>query len=159
MTIHEIYMILKEHGGVTISIVIILMTFIQIAPIKLNPWSALAKKICKLFTGDLSKRLDTLEKKLDEYIKEADLRDLRKRRESILDFASAVADGRRFTREQYKQIISECDEYSKYCKEKSFPNAVAEESIALIRRAYRYQIGKNLFLTTEGFQEEEDDGN
>lgn len=157
MSIHEIYTLIKENGGAVITILAILMTFVQIAPIKLNPWSALAKRISKLFTGDLTKKLDTLEKKLDEHIKEADLRDLRKRRESILDFASAVADGRRFTQEQYKQIISECDEYTKYCEEKKFPNAVAEESIALIRSAYRYQMRKKLFLSTTGFQYDDND--
>jgi len=151
MSIHEIYTLLKDNGGAIVTILVIFMTFIQIAPIKLNPWSALAKRISKLFIGDLSKKLDTLEKKLDDHIKESDLRDLRKRRESILDFASAVADGRRFTQEQYKQIMSECDEYTKYCVEKKFPNAVAEESIALIRRAYRHQLDKKSFLETTGF--------
>lgn len=156
MSIHEIYTLVKDNGGAVITILVILMTFVQIAPIKVNPWSALAKKISKLFTGDLSKKLDSLEKKLDDHIKESDLRDLRKRRESILDFASAIADGRRFTQEQYRQIISECDEYSKYCKEKNFPNAVAEESIALIRRSYRYQLEKKLFLNTTGFDENDE---
>ena len=157
MSIHEIYTLIKDNGGTVVTLLIIFMTFIQIAPIKLNPWSAIAKKISKIFTGDLSKKLDTLEKKLDDHIKEADLRDLRKRRESILDFASAVADGRRFTQEQYQQIMSECDEYTKYCEEKKFPNAVAEESIALIRRAYRYQLSKKSFLTTTGFNEDDYD--
>lgn len=157
MSIHEIYTLIKENTGAAITIVIILMTFVQIVPIKLNPWTAIARKISKLFTGDLSKKLDTLEQKLDAHIKEADLRDLRKRRESILDFASAVADGRRFTQEQFQQIMSECDEYTKYCEEKKFPNAVAEESIALIRSAYKHNLRKKLFLTTAGFPDDEEE--
>lgn len=157
MSIHEIYTLIKENGGAVVAILAILMTFVQIAPIKLNPWSALANRISKLFTGDLTKKLDSLEKKLDEHIKESDLRDLRKRRESILDFASAVADGRRFTQEQFKQIMSECDEYTKYCEEKKFPNSVAEESIALIRSAYKHNLRKKLFLTTTGFPDDKEE--
>ena len=136
MNVHEIYMIIKEHGTITLAILIILMTFIQITPIKLNPWSKLARWLGKLFSGDLSKQIEKVDKKIDqvesklnEHIAESNAIDLRKRRESILDFASAIAEGkRRYTKEQYEQMLSECDSYMTYCEDKHFKNAVAEEN-------------------------------
>lgn len=58
MTIQEI---LAGGGG----LLLILMTLVQIAPVKINPWSALAKAIGKAINADISKRLDEIEKKLD----------------------------------------------------------------------------------------------
>ena len=51
---------------------LILMTLVQIAPVKINPWSALAKAIGKAINADISKRLDEIEKKLDSHIKTDD---------------------------------------------------------------------------------------
>ena len=158
MDVHSLYMLIKEHGTITMAAAALIMTIIQITPIKVNPWTRLARGIAKLFTGDVTKKLDTLEKKLDTvdqrlnaHIEESDARDLRKRRESILDFASAIAEGKRsYTKEQYEQMLSECDSYYTYCEEKRFKNAVAEESIALIRRSYAKRLVENNFLTMKG---------
>ena len=54
MTIQEI---LAGGGG----LLLILMTLVQIAPVKINPWSALAKAIGKAINADISKRLDEIE--------------------------------------------------------------------------------------------------
>ena len=161
MNVHEIYMTIKEHGTLTLILVSILMTLIQIAPIKFDPWSKLARWIGKIFSGDLSKQIEKIDKKLDlvetrlnEHIEESNTIDLRKRRESILDFASAIAEGkRRYTKEQYEQMLSECDSYAEYCEEKHFKNAVAEESMALIRHAYMRRLLNNSFLNTAEFLE------
>ena len=158
MGLHEMYVVVKEHGSLLLAIGIILTTIIQIAPIKLNPWSAIAKKLSKAFNGDLSEQIKKVDKKIDDvdtklarHIEESDKRDLRKQRESILDFASAIAENkRRYTKEQYEQMLHECDEYAMYCKEKKFANAVAEESIALIRQAYACKLRDNSFLQTTG---------
>ena len=158
MDIHEMYVAFQEHGSAALAIAVILTTIIQISPIKINPWTALAKKLGKAFTGDLSEQIKKLDKKIDDvderlkkHVEESDKRDLRKQRESILDFASAIAENkRRYTKEQYEQMLHECDEYAMYCKEKKFANAVAEESIALIRQAYACKLRDNSFLQTTG---------
>lgn len=158
MDAHTLYMTVKEHGTLAMMAIALVMTLIQITPIKVNPWSKLARGVAKLFTGDVTKKLDALGKKLDTveqrlnaHIEESDARDLRKRRESILDFASAIAEGKRsYTKEQYEQMLSECDSYDTYCEEKHFKNAVAEESISLIRRTYARKLVEQSFLTTKG---------
>ena len=158
MSVHEIYILFRENGSAMIALAIILTTIVQIAPIKINPWTAIAKKLGKAFSGDLSDQIKTVDKKiddvgarLDKHIAESDRRDLRKQRESILDFASAIAENKRhYTKEQYEQMLHECDEYATYCREKKFANAVAEESIALIRQAYACKLRDNSFLQTAG---------
>lgn len=154
MSMHDIYVVCKEHGTVLLAIIVVLMSLVQITPIKLNPWSALFKWLSKAINGDLIKtvetintKVDTLSTKLEQHIEESDKKDLREQRESILDFASAVAEGKRsYTKEQYEQMLHECDAYATYCAEKNFKNSVAEESIELIRQSYRTKIKSNSFL-------------
>lgn len=156
MTMHQVYVTFKENSSLVISIILIIMTFIQITPIKVNPWSALIRWLSKSFTSDIGKQLSELEKKVDSvndklntHIEESNAIDLRKRRESILDFASAIAEGKRsYTKEQYEQMLSECDSYGVYCESKNFKNSVADESISLIRHSYMSKMLNNSFLKT-----------
>ena len=46
-------------------IIAILSIFIEISPIKINPLSAIVRWLSKLFTGDTSKKIDSLIKKVD----------------------------------------------------------------------------------------------
>ena len=61
MTIQEL---LAGGGG----LVLLLLTLVQIAPVKINPWSALAKTVGKAVNADISSRLDGIEAKLDGHI-------------------------------------------------------------------------------------------
>lgn len=154
MSMHDIYVICKEHGTIFLAFVVVLMSIVQVTPIKLNPWSALFKWLSKAINGDLIKAVDSINTKVDglstklnQHIEESDRKDLREQRESILDFASAVAEGKRsYTKEQYEQMLHECDAYATYCINKNFRNSVAEESIELIRQSYRSKIKHNSFL-------------
>ena len=79
MTIKEI--LLSGSG-----LLVILMTLIQFAPIKINPWSALAKAIGKAINADMSSRLSEIGAKLDEHIKTDDPRTADNCRAQILHF-------------------------------------------------------------------------
>ena len=169
MSAYDYIQLAKEHGTITIAVLIALATLVQISPIKIDPWTWFGKWLSKIFTGDLSTKVDEINKtitdiksanlpekvadiskKLDQHIKESDERDLRKRRESILDFASAIAANKRmYSKEQYEQMLHECDEYLMYCEQKEFKNAVAEESIGLIRDLYSKRLADNSLLSIE----------
>ena len=150
MSVHEIYVMGKEHGAIVLTVILVLMTIVQISPIKIDPWTKIVKWFSSSLFKDVNAKLDGLEQKLDAHIKESDERDLRQRRESILDFASAIAaDKRRYSKEQYEQMLHECDDYLMYCERKKFKNAVAEESIGLIRDRYSERLAENSFLVLE----------
>ena len=60
---------------------LIMMTLVQIAPLKINPWSAIGSLIGKAINGDVMKKLDEMEKaqaetkaNLDEHIRVDDER-------------------------------------------------------------------------------------
>ena len=60
--------LLTSGGGVFL----VLVTLIQIAPIKINPWTAIARAIGRAINKDVLSKLDETRKTLDEHIKTDD---------------------------------------------------------------------------------------
>ena len=123
-----------------------LMTLIQIAPIKINPWDKILTWIGNHMNADIVKRVDVIEGKLDEHIKDSAEERVRKVRADILDFANACMNGRKHTKEEFEFVISECDAYEKYIEKMQIKNGVATAAIREIRRLYEKGISENSFL-------------
>ena len=108
----------------------LVLSLIQISPIKLNPWSAFGRWIRKQLT-------------LDE-IKE-DLMDSRRTR--ILRFDDELIEKREHRKDMFDAILVDCDKYEKYCKEhKGYINSVANDSIKHIKEVYAELKRDNTFL-------------
>ena len=123
---------------------------IQITPIKLNPFSWLAKKIGNALNADVLKKLKEtnqslidLDKKLDNHIEENEREKIDECRRRILIFnEKVVADSKNITKERYDSILEDIDMYENYCDEHpNYPNSKAVLSIENLKRDYlkRYQ--------------------
>ena len=124
----------------------VLMTIIQIAPIKINPWDKILTWLGNHMNADIVKRVDVIEGKLDEHIKDSSEERIRKVRADILDFANACMNGRKHTKEEFEFVISECDAYEKHIEKMQIKNGVATAAIREIRRLYEKGISENSFL-------------
>lgn len=136
----------KTGVSVGAAIVVILMTLIQIAPIKLNPWDKILTWLGNHMNADIVKRVDVIEAKLDEHIKESSDERIRKVRADILSFGNSCMNGRKHTKEEFEFVISECDQYEKYIEKTKSKNGVATTAISEIRRLYKKGIHDNSFL-------------
>ena len=145
---------LKTGVSVAAGILVILMTLIQIAPIKLNPWDKILTWIGNHMNADIVKRVDVIEAKLDEHIKESSDEMIRKVRADILSFGNTCMNGRPHTKEEFEFVISECDQYEKYIEKTQSKNGVATATIAEIRRLYKKGLHDNSFLK-EGDEDEQ----
>lgn len=146
MTVAKIIDIIRQDGGSWLVIIFIVSSLVEISPIKINPISAITNKIVKNLTKDLVEKIDAINIKLDAHIKESEERDVRQRREFILDFANSCMNDRKHSKEEFDFVISECDKYEMYCKQNSIKNGVAEEAISAIHRIYSNCFKNNTFL-------------
>lgn len=160
MSLKQIIDIVTNDPANWLIIVVILMSLIQVAPLKLNPWTAIFKWISGIINkpilakiDELNKRIDEvnnkindIEKDLDDHIVASDRESLQRVRSSILSFGSSVISGRNYHKEQFDFIISECDKYERYCKEKEIVNGVADATIKEIRRVYSIRLSEDGFL-------------
>lgn len=132
---------------------LLLLTIIQIAPIKINPWSAVAKAIGRAFNADVLKKLDELQEqqrntksKLEAHIKADDENRADERRTNILRFNNELIRGLPHTREEFIDILADIDVYERYCeKHPEYENNRAVHAIANIGRVYDERLKKHDF--------------
>jgi len=117
-------------GNVSI-ICFLVLSLIQISPIKINPWSIFAKWIQKQLS-------------LDE-IKE-DLMDSRRTR--IIRFDDELIEKREHRKDMFDAILVDCDKYEKFCKNHhGYVNSVADDSIKHIKEVYAELKREDAFLS------------
>ena len=147
MTIEEM---LVGGGG----LLLVSMTLIQIAPIKVNPWSALARALGKAINKDVLDGLaevkaDQKEARriLDDHIRVDDTRNADAHRARILQFNNELLRDIPHTREDFIEILEEIDFYERFCEEhKDYKNNRCTHAIANIGRVYDDRLRKHDFL-------------
>ena len=136
-----------------VQICLLLSIFIQITPIKINPWTTLFKWIGKLINADSNKRIDALIEKTDN-MKE-DIKTLTTNmnenekdriRWEILDFANSCRNGRRHTKDEFQHIITLNDKYKNLLALTGDKNGVFEAEYDYVKRLYEERQEKNDFL-------------
>lgn len=144
---------LKEGVSIGGLLLVILLTLIQITPVKWNPWDSILTWLGKKLNAGVKKEVDELkdslkevEKKLDNHITESKVKDLKDTRRDILDFCSSSMNGQRHTQEQYRFVIKKCDEYELYVETNKIKNGEITSAIKEIRRRYDRHIQQNDFL-------------
>lgn len=133
---------------------IALATIIQIAPVKINPWSAIAKALGRAINADVLKELEEVKKhqketqdKMESHIQTDDKRDADLHRSRILQFNTELLRDIKHTREDFIEALAEIDEYESYCEEHpKYENNRATHAISNIKRVYDERLAKHDFL-------------
>ena len=129
-------------------------TVVQFSPIKINPWTWLARKIGRAINSDVivmvqdvKKAQSDTRKVLDKHIKADDERNADLHRARILQFNNELLRDIPHTREDFIEVLSEIDFYDRYCKEHpEYENHRAVHAIANIERVYDDRLRKHDFL-------------
>ena len=123
------------------------MTLLQIAPIKIDPWSWIARIIGRAINGEVLAKVDQLEfrvNKLNDIMGERAAKDARTR---ILRFGDECLHGDRHSKEHFDQILRDITEYETYCdKHPDFKNNMAVLTIASIKSNYQERLRDHDFL-------------
>lgn len=140
MTIRE--MILSGGGAV-----LLLLTIVQITPIRINPWSALAKAIGRAINGEVLEQVGRLEEEIQGVrsgIAEEKAVNCRAR---ILRFGDECLHGGRHTKDHFDQTLRDIAAYDRYCEEHpNFENNVTRLTSDRIKEMYRHCLDNNDFL-------------
>ncbi|MEJ5965257.1 hypothetical protein [Flavonifractor porci] len=138
-------------GGGTM---LVAMTLIQISPIKLDPWSAIARAIGRAINKEVLAKLGEMEETqadtrriLDDHIKVDDERAADTHRTRILQFNNELLRDIPHTREEFIEILAEIDYYERFSKaHPDYQNNRATHAVANISRVYDDRLIKHDFL-------------
>ena len=128
------------------TVIVIISIFIQITPIKINPWSALFKWIGKAITDNACNKIDGLIKKVDKIENDVKNNEKDRIRWEILDFANSCRNNRKHTRDEFQHIVALNDKYKRLLKETNDTNGVFEVEYNYIQDLYAERLEKNDFL-------------
>lgn len=124
--------LLIDGGG----LFLILMTIVQISPLKFNPWSWFGRVI----NADINA-------KLEAHIKKDEQRTADAHRARILHFNNELLRDIPHTKEEFIEVLAEIDLYNEYCREHpDYPNNRAELAITNIKQTYLERLKKHDFL-------------
>ena len=126
---------------------VLLLTLIQIAPIKVNPWTALAKAIGRAMNAEVLEEVKRTRERLDAHIQSDDERNADDRRTRILRFNNELIRDIPHTREDFIDILADIDDYEAYCRDHpTYKNNRAAHAIANIGRVYDERLAKHDFI-------------
>lgn len=125
------------------------LTLVQIAPIKLNPWSWLGKHIGKALNGEVLAKVDKLGNDVQHLKDRYGEHEAKAARVRILQFGDELYQDRdkRHTKERFDQILEDVSDYEDYCRtHPDFPNEKTVMTVENIKAIYRECLKKHSFL-------------
>lgn len=120
--------------------------FIQIAPIKINPWSTIIKWIGKILMGEACGKMDDLIKAVKTIDSEVKENEKDRIRWEILNFANSCHNHRKHTRDEFKHIIELNDKYNTLLEQTHDRNGVFKVEYEYIKKLYDKLNEKDAFL-------------
>lgn len=130
-----------------IGALVALSAIIQISPIKLNPWSWIAKKVGRAINSEVIQRMDKLEKEVGDMSNQMAERDATNARTKILRFGDELRRGLAHSKDSFDDILTAIDSYEQYCEShKNFKNNVTAHTMKHIQDSYDNCFKDNSFL-------------
>lgn len=159
MTLNEIWEIIVNHKGVVAIVILLLLSFVEISKIKLNPWSWLVKGIRSLFgIKQLNEKIEKIEATIEENQKETNKKidKLENRfdegqaiqaRVRILRFGDEIRRRTPESRDSFDQVMDDITRYNAYCRQHpEFPNDKTVLTTKVIEEEYQRCLKENSFL-------------
>lgn len=155
MTIQTIQNFITSDGVTVGSLLLFcIATLIQISPIKVYPWSWVAKKIGRAINGETAKALEDMKYDLSELKQKlCDLKEDVKEneaircRQAILRFGDEVLTEKKHTKEHFDEILDTVTKYENYCDtHPNFKNNKTQMTVERIEEVYKECLKNGDFL-------------
>lgn len=140
-----------EIGGIGL---IALLSLIQLSPIKINPWSSIAKAIGRAINADLREQMMDLKgdiesqsSRIDSLAAEMSERTARDQRTRILRFGDELYQNTHHSKEHYDDVLADITDYENYCeRHPDFKNGRTEITVRHIKSCYENCLNQHDFL-------------
>lgn len=140
-------MTLEEISTYSGGVLLLLMTIVQITPIRFNPWSWIGRMIGRSINKEVLDKVNELAKDVETMKKEDAEEWASLSRTHILRFGDELLHGVQHSKEHFDQILLDISKYELYCDEhKDYKNNVATATIKHIKSAYQKCLVENHFL-------------
>jgi hypothetical protein len=133
MNLKEI--ISQLNAGYVVAGIAVLLSLIQISPLKLNPWDKLLGWFGKKLNGETGKRLKAVEKQIRDMW-------INNHRQSILTFARECRADIEHSSDEWTNVLNLAEEYEKYVTENKITNGIITQDTVYLRKLYQ-ELSRN----------------
>lgn len=127
--------------------VVILLTLVQVAPVKVDPWAVIGRWLGRAINGELMGKVDKLGEDLQSLKAECGEREAVSCRTRIIRFGDELRRGVPHSKEHFDQTLLDITAYEQYCNDHpEFANNVAVLTICHIKQIYAVRLERNDFL-------------
>lgn len=120
----------------------VILTSIEISPLKFNPWSSLFRWIWNKASEKTTKQLSEISKEVAGVKDAMHEMQAMHMRFNIQNFADNLRQGLRRTNRQFMLTLSHIDYYEHYCEENKLENGLVEADIEYIKAKYKQQTNQ-----------------
>ncbi len=120
----------RLNAGYITAGIIILLSLIQISPLKLNPWDKLLGWFGKKLNGATEKRLETVEKQIRDMW-------INNHRQTVLTFARECRADIEHSSDEWTNVLNVAEEYEKYVIENKITHGIITQDTVYLRKLYQ----------------------
>lgn len=121
-------------------------TLVQIAPIKVNPWTWVGRAIGRAINAEVIQKVDKLEGDLQNLKDRSEEHEAKSCRIRILRFGDEILHGVHHSKEHFDQILLDITDYENYCKDHPrFKNNMTVITTSVITQTYQECWKENKF--------------
>lgn len=119
-------------------IFLIFLAFVQISPIKFNPYDSFFSWLRRKLLGDFDDDINDFRERVDSVW-------INFNRQHILRFARECRHNVIHSRDEWRYVLSIASEYEKYCHDKKLTNGIIEAETEYIRNSYQARLRDDKF--------------
>lgn len=119
---------------------------VEVAPIKINPWTKMLKFIGNKMNADILDRLNQMERQLKSQDDKIDNNEKDRIRYEILDFARACRKHEKHTKEEFDHIFEQYDKYEVILAKLEQPNGKVTQAMHFISEVYQDILADDGFI-------------
>lgn len=115
------------------------VTIIEIAPIKINPWSKMFRWIGNVMLGDFKSEMLTFKREQEE-------KNANDMRWAIINFANSCRRGENHSKDAWRHVLNQISEYEKFTEKHNIINGVVDADSEYLHQLYKDRCVKNDFI-------------
>lgn len=120
---------------------------LQFLPVKINPWSWLAKRVGRSINKELMDQFEMIDRKVDKLETNMERAAATNNRTKIIRFASEIRLRQKHSKDYFDEVMGAITEYDQYCEDHpDFKNSITQASSKLIEETYHECLRDNTFL-------------
>lgn len=138
--------LLSDYASEIVAWLAMLSIVVEVAPIKLNPWTKLLRAVGNRMNADILSRLKDVEVQLAQQDAKIDNNEKDRIRYEILDFARACRKHEKHTKEEFDHIFEQYDKYEVILSKLEQPNGKVTQAMHFISEVFQDILAQDDFI-------------